>query len=82
MERVRGFTRGLLDNGVEPQAISFALAFVATELGLAVANNPVDVFAVVLSAVSQAAGSSSTSDEDDVTEVISESLFPINATIH
>ena len=81
-ERVRGFARELLDNGVAPQGISFTLTYVATELGLAVANNPVDVFPVVLNAVSQAAASSSTGGGDEVTETKSESLFPSSTTIN
>jgi hypothetical protein len=82
IERVRGFARGLLDNGVAPHAVSFTLTYVATELGLAVVSNPVDVFPIVLSAVSQAAASSSSNVEGDVTELISESPFPIYTTIH
>ena len=55
MSRVRALVGALLDAGAEPPHVSYALAYVATELGLAVAANPVQVFPVVLSAVSSAA---------------------------
>lgn len=53
--RVRGQVRRLLDRGVPPAQVSFALAYVATELGLVVSRDPVRVFPVVLDALGQAA---------------------------
>jgi hypothetical protein len=82
LERVRVLARKLLEDKAAPEAISFALAYIATELGLAVANNPVDVFPVVLSAVSQASAENSTGDEEETRVPLSESPPPINTTIH
>lgn len=56
--RVRESVQALLGEGAAPSALSYALAFVATELGLALAPNPANVFPVVLSAVSHAAAQS------------------------
>jgi hypothetical protein len=55
MGRVRAMVGALLDASAAPPSVSYALAYVATELGLAVAGNSVQVFPVVLSAVSSAA---------------------------
>lgn len=54
--RVRGQVRRLLDRDVPPVQVSFALAYVAAELGLVVSNDPARVFQVVLDALGQAAG--------------------------
>lgn len=53
--RVRGQVKRLLDRGVLPAQVSFAFAYVATELGLVVSNDPARVFSVVLDALGQAA---------------------------
>lgn len=53
--RVRGQVKRLLDRGVPPAQVSFALTYVATELGLGVCKDPVRVFPVVLDALGQAA---------------------------
>lgn len=54
MRQARALVDTLLDAGAEAPHISYALAYIATELGLIVADNPVRVFPVVLSAVSRA----------------------------
>src|SRR5690349_1970837 len=55
MRQARALVGALLDAGADAPHISYAFAYIATELGLVVAANPVRVFPVVLSAVSQAA---------------------------
>jgi hypothetical protein len=80
--RIRGFVRALLNDGGAPASISYALAFVATELGLAVANDPMRVFPVVLGAVSQAASARADEMYGEAPEVAPESLVPGNATVH
>ena len=52
--KVRTFVRTLLNGGAESPDITFGLAYVATEFGLAVADESVQVFPVVLSAVTSA----------------------------
>lgn len=81
-ERVRVEVRKFLKNGIAPEEISFALSYIATELGLAVATNPLDVFPVVFSAVSQASAASSAGKEDGKPAVVSDSPPPQNTTIH
>jgi hypothetical protein len=58
VERVRDFVRSLLGEGVNAAQVSSTLAFVATELGLCIAKEPVHVFAVVLDAIARAASAS------------------------
>lgn len=65
IDRVRIFVREMLDDAADPPAISFALAYVATELGLAVADSPAHVFPVVLDAVSRATSSTFTDEVQD-----------------
>src|SRR5947208_13994029 len=55
MGKVRAFVTTLLHGGAESPDITFALTYVATEFGLAVAEDPGQVFPVVLSAVTSAA---------------------------
>ena len=54
--KVRTFVGTLLNGGAKPPDIAFSLAYVATEFGLAVAEGSVQVFPVVLSAVTSAEG--------------------------
>ena len=82
LERVRVFVRELLDDQVKPPGISFALTYVATELGLAVASNSVRVFPVVLSAVTQAAKSSPICVGRTVPEIDSKLWLFTNTTVH
>lgn len=57
VDEVRRFTVQRLDAGLSPSALSFALAFVATEMGLCVTRDasPLPVFQAVLQAVTSAA---------------------------
>ena len=82
IERVRVVARQLLEDGAAPEAISYAFAYIATELGFAVATNPVDVFPVVLSAVVQASAANAACDENETRTPLSESAPPMNTTIH
>jgi hypothetical protein len=54
LSQTRASVGSLMDAGFSPPEITFALAYIATELGLTVADKPVEVFPLVLSAVSQA----------------------------
>lgn len=51
MGRVTALTRDLLDQGGEPHAVSFALATTAADMGLAVMENPMQVFPLLLKAI-------------------------------
>ena len=53
--KVRSLVGSLLDGGAAASDVTFALVYIATELGLVVSEDPLRVFPVVLSAVSRAA---------------------------
>ncbi|MBM3153246.1 MAG: hypothetical protein FJZ96_13760 [Chloroflexi bacterium] len=53
LNRVRGQVKRLLARGASAPDVTYALAFVATELGLLRSNDPAGVVAVVLKGVSQ-----------------------------
>lgn len=55
--RVRGQVKRLLQRDASPADVSYALAFVATELGLSLSNDAARVLPVVLKGASQAATS-------------------------
>ncbi len=54
-KRIRMLVRRLLEREVPAQDVTFALAYIATELGLVLGNDAAKVFPVVLSGASQAA---------------------------
>lgn len=53
--RIRLLVRRLLEREVPAQDVSFALAYIAVELGLVLGNDAARVFPVVLAGASQAA---------------------------
>lgn len=53
--RVRGLVKRLLERQATPADVSFVLAYVATELGLVISEDPVRVFPVLLNGLSRAA---------------------------
>ena len=84
--KVRTFVGTLLNGGAKPPDIAFSLAYVATEFGLAVAEESVQVFPVVLSAVTSATADHKSQTEE--TEVGSSDVSnaqegkPNSATLH
>ena len=82
LERVRSFVHELLKEGVPPAEISYALAFVATELGLTVAEDPMGVFPVVLSGVAQAAATHLSEQEERADGPDDQTPVPNSDTIH
>ena len=54
-EALRSLVRAQLDAGARASSVSYAMAYVATELGLVVATDRADVYPVVLSAITAAA---------------------------
>ncbi len=54
-QRLRSQTGQLLEDGAAPSEVTFALAYIAAELGFVVAPDPLCVIPVVLKAVSEAA---------------------------
>jgi hypothetical protein len=86
MGKVRAFVTTLLNGGAESPHITFGLAYVATEFGLAVAEESVQVFPVVLSAVTSAAANHKSQTEG--TEAIASDVGnspegkPSGATLH
>lgn len=82
LRRVRSVVHELLYDGTQPSEISFVLALVATELGLAVAQNPLSVLPVVLSGVSQAVWTLHSEEEEDTGGLDDESQVQGSYTIH
>lgn len=84
MPAVRDFARDQLDADFKPQDLSFALAYIATELGLHFTKNSTSVFPVVLRAMAHAVDARNTDDDDslkaDNAEV--EEVVPIDAVLH
>lgn len=81
-ERLREFVRGQLRDGAEPSDLSFVLAYVATELGLAIAANPVGVFSVVLEGIAKAAASRAEAQQKPAEQAPEEADIPANRTLH
>jgi hypothetical protein len=85
-ERIRALVGALLDAAVPAPNVSHALAYVATELGLAVAGNPVQVFPVVLGGVSSACADhhqgGAASQASDAGSTNSRDERPDGVTIH
>src|SRR5262245_25245626 len=65
VDRTREFVRSLLDQGVKASEVSATLAYVATELGLYFAKQPVQVFPVVLDAISRAVTAARAGRDED-----------------
>jgi hypothetical protein len=86
MGKVRSFVRDLLNGGAESPDIAFGLVYVATEFGLAVAEKSIEVFPVVLSAVTSATANhkSQTERTEANNSEVSNALDdkPNNATLH
>lgn len=53
--KVRALTKALLDEGKDPLMVAFALTSVAADMGLQVCGDPMQVFPVLLGAISQQA---------------------------
>ena len=53
--QVSALTKTLLDEGVDPSMVAFALTSVAADMGLQVCGDPMRVFPVLLGAISQQA---------------------------
>jgi hypothetical protein len=66
--QVRDFVRELLDEEAAPPQITFCLAYVATELGLAMTDNSARVVPVVLDAVAHATRVMTQQEEGDEEE--------------
>ena len=84
MPAIRDLVSERLELNFRPEDISFALAYIATELGLHYTNNSTTVFPVVLRAMAHAVDAHSTDDDDsqeaDNAEV--EEIVPIDAVLH
>ena len=79
LERVRCTVRALINDGVKTPTISYALSFIATELGLCVADEPTSVFPVVLHGVVSAASQFSARSKSKT--AVAEKA-PADATLH
>jgi len=81
---VRNFVRDQLKEDFQPQELSFALAYIAMELGLHYTNNSTMVFPVVMRAMAHAVDTRNT-DSDDLQEADNtdvEEVVPIDVVLH
>ena len=83
VEEVRQFTVQRLDAGLSPSALSFALAFVATEMGLCLTRDasPLPVFQVVLQAMTSATMNAAQTELVEPHEAEPASV-PVGAAVH
>jgi len=82
LDRVRGQVKRLLDRGASAPDVTYALAFVATELGLLCSNDQAGVVAVVLKGVSKASSDYASSMDDKGNNEQPPEKVPDGATIH
>jgi hypothetical protein len=82
LNRVRGLAKRLLERGELAPNVTYALAFVATELGLLCSNDPAGVVAVVLKGVSNASRDYAESMDDKEKNEEPPEKVPDGATIH
>ena len=68
LSQVRDFVHELLDEEAAPPQITFCLAYVSTELGLAMTDNSARVVPVVLDAVAHATRVMTQQDDEDEEE--------------
>lgn len=87
-DAVRMLVSEQLDTGLRASNISFALTYIAVELGLTVATDRAAVYPVVMAAISEAATADSTRRNDESVERSSpknsepRTTVPIGATVH
>ena len=83
LNKLRNFVRAQLQDGTSAPDLSFALSFVATELGLALSGDPVFVFPIVFQGITTAiAGRNKAESTTAGTELAEEQQSPDNCTIH
>jgi len=82
IQKLRYFVKGQLDEEVLPSDVSYALAYVATELGLFLAPEPVDVIPVVMGAIAQAVLTQQKSESDEQEEKETLKNTVISETMH
>lgn len=81
-ERLREFVGVQLREGAEPSELSFVLAYVATEMGLAIAPSPISVFPVVLDAVAKATQCRMEAQPQPEEPMLDEVPMSANRTLH
>jgi len=84
MPEVREFVRDKLKEDYNPQELTFALSFIATELGLHCTDNSTRVFPVMLRAIAHAVDAQSV-DSDDIKEstaVEADKMLPADTVLH
>ena len=82
MNRIRRSVQRLLNQAADPSDVSFALAYVATELGLVLAPDPVKVFPMVLAGVADAAAQCAKQQDEEAEELATDSQRPCSVVLH
>ena len=78
--KVRAMVKSLVKKGAEPSDVSYALSFIATELGLEVTEGSISVFPVVMSGITHAVANAVEEPVD--AEEADENDVPMGATLH
>jgi hypothetical protein len=78
--RVAQLTQSLLEDGAVPSEVAFALASVATDMGLQVAGDPLKVFPLLLAAIAGAANTRLHTETETLD--ITAQATPDGTTIH
>lgn len=87
--RVTVLTKELLEEGGQPQAVAFALATTAADMGLSVTESPMTVFPLLLKAIAfqadrrvQEEVEAEGIDEDDAANDFGSNAMEPSATVH
>ena len=83
LDAIRRVVRHCLETGAPAPELASTLVYVATEMSLELAPNPMSVTPVLLGAIAEAAlQHSSSEDETDDNEIVMPAISPSGQTIH
>jgi hypothetical protein len=86
VNQVRGQVKEWLKDGAKPSEVSFALSFIAADLGLHMTNKDIRIMPVLLDGISTAIrcanDEDSESEDDDNDDEQAETDLPIDLTVH
>ena len=83
--RISQLTNDLLKDGADPAQLAFALTSVATDMGLQINGDPLQVFPVLLGAIAKQASIRVEQEEPDSDEELDfneDADVPFGATVH
>ncbi len=78
--KLRSMISSLVKKGASPSDVSFALTFIATELGLEITEGNISVFPVLMAGITYAVANAA--EESDESAEVDENAMPFGATVH